>query len=43
MLASLVLTSYKRKPSNQESIAIDGNCKVDDRGLETHHGHVDKK
>jgi hypothetical protein len=23
-----------------KSLAIDGNCRVDDRGLETHHGHV---
>ncbi|CAK9190399.1 unnamed protein product [Sphagnum jensenii] len=44
VLESLVLAYYKRKPSDQEvplkSIAIDGNCRVDDRGLETHHGHA---
>ncbi|CAM6008576.1 unnamed protein product [Sphagnum balticum] len=44
VLESLVLAYYKRKPSDQEvplkSLAIDGNCRVDDRGLETHHGHA---
>lgn len=44
VLESRVLAYYKRKPLENEvpikSLLIDGNCRVEDRGLETHHGHV---
>eukprot|EP00252_Welwitschia_mirabilis_P003462 TRINITY_DN13535_c0_g2_i1.p1 TRINITY_DN13535_c0_g2~~TRINITY_DN13535_c0_g2_i1.p1 ORF type:complete len:294 (-),score=40.62 TRINITY_DN13535_c0_g2_i1:184-1065(-) len=44
VLESRVLAYYKRKPRENEvpikSLLIDGNCRVEDRGLETHHGHV---
>uniref|UniRef100_A0A0D6QSV2 START domain-containing protein n=1 Tax=Araucaria cunninghamii TaxID=56994 RepID=A0A0D6QSV2_ARACU len=44
VLESRVLAYYKRKPSENEvpirSLLIDGNCRVEDRGLETHHGHA---
>lgn len=44
VLESRVLAYYKRKPLENEvpikSLLIDGNCRVEDRGLETHHGHM---
>jgi len=44
VLEPLVLAYYKRKPSDKEvplkTLPIDGNCRVEDRGLETHHGHT---
>lgn len=44
VLESRVLAYYKRKPLENEvpikSLLIDGSCRVEDRGLETHHGHV---
>eukprot|EP00249_Psilotum_nudum_P019346 c27207_g1_i1 orf=227-2404(+) len=44
VLESTVLSYYKRKPSDKEvplrSLLIDGNCRVEDRGLKTHHGRV---
>ncbi|BBN19009.1 hypothetical protein MPTK1_8g07260 [Marchantia polymorpha subsp. ruderalis] len=47
VLESQVLAYYKRKPFENgrpqvplKSLNIDGNCRVEDRGLETHHGHA---
>ncbi|XP_024396181.1 protein ENHANCED DISEASE RESISTANCE 2 isoform X3 [Physcomitrium patens] len=44
VLESLILAYYKRQPSANEvpikTLPIDGNCRVEDRGLETHHGHT---
>ncbi|CAM6126377.1 unnamed protein product [Calypogeia fissa] len=46
VLESQQLAYYKRKPSEGarqqvalKTLTIDGNCRVEDRGLETHHGH----
>ncbi|KAJ8504532.1 hypothetical protein OPV22_005418 [Ensete ventricosum] len=39
-----VLAYYKRKPQDNvvpiKTLLIDGNCRVEDRGLKTHHGHM---
>ncbi|PWZ18183.1 Protein ENHANCED DISEASE RESISTANCE 2 [Zea mays] len=39
-----VLAYYKKKPRDHmiplKSIIIDGNCRVEDRGLKTHHGQM---
>ncbi|KAL2609496.1 hypothetical protein R1flu_028069 [Riccia fluitans] len=47
VLESQNLAYYKRKPSENgrlqvplKFLNIDGNCRVEDRGLETHHGHA---
>ncbi|XP_061988465.1 protein ENHANCED DISEASE RESISTANCE 2 isoform X1 [Rosa rugosa] len=44
VLESRLLAYYKRKPQvNQvpiKTLLIDGNCRVEDRGLKTHHGHM---
>ncbi|KAG2680451.1 hypothetical protein I3843_11G101000 [Carya illinoinensis] len=44
VLGSRLLAYYKRKPQvNQvpiKTMVIDGNCRVEDRGLKTHHGHM---
>eukprot|EP00246_Nothoceros_aenigmaticus_P000673 TRINITY_DN10920_c0_g2_i4.p2 TRINITY_DN10920_c0_g2~~TRINITY_DN10920_c0_g2_i4.p2 ORF type:complete len:261 (-),score=38.76 TRINITY_DN10920_c0_g2_i4:995-1777(-) len=44
VLEPVLLAYYKRKPSDKEvplkSLSINGDCRVQDRGLETHHGHA---
>lgn len=44
VLESRLLAYYKRKPQDNQvpikTLLIDGNCRVEDRGLKTHHGHV---
>ncbi|KAK9120384.1 hypothetical protein Syun_018001 [Stephania yunnanensis] len=44
VLESRLLAYYKRKPQDNvvpiKTILIDGNCRVEDRGLKTHHGHM---
>ncbi|KHN41720.1 hypothetical protein glysoja_003460 [Glycine soja] len=44
VLESRLLAYYKRKPQDNQvpikTLLIDGNCRVDDRGLKTHHGHM---
>lgn len=39
-----LLAYYKRKPQDNQvpvkTLVIDGNCRVEDRGLKTHHGHM---
>ncbi|KAG5540337.1 hypothetical protein RHGRI_020537 [Rhododendron griersonianum] len=44
VLESRLLAYYKRKPQDNvvpiKTFLIDGNCRVEDRGLKTHHGHV---
>jgi hypothetical protein len=50
VLEPRMLSYYKRKPQNKadkvggklpiKSLPIDGNCRVEDRGLKMHHGHV---
>ncbi|GJS08434.1 zinc finger, CCHC-type containing protein [Tanacetum coccineum] len=41
---SRLLAYYKRKPQDNvvpiKTLVIDGNCRVDDRGFKTQHGHV---
>ena len=50
VLEPRMLSYYKRKPQHKadkvggklpiKSLPIDGNCRVEDRGLKMHHGHV---
>lgn len=44
VLEPRLLAYYKKKPSENEvpikSLLINPNCRVEDRGLETHHGHM---
>ncbi|KAJ7953362.1 ENHANCED DISEASE RESISTANCE 2 [Quillaja saponaria] len=44
VLESRLLAYYKKKPQNNQvpikTLLIDGNCRVEDRGLKTHHGHM---
>ncbi|XP_057963856.1 protein ENHANCED DISEASE RESISTANCE 2 isoform X1 [Malania oleifera] len=44
VLESRLLAYYKRKPQDSvvpiKTLVIDGNCRVEDRGLKTHHGHM---
>ncbi|XP_039135310.1 protein ENHANCED DISEASE RESISTANCE 2-like isoform X2 [Dioscorea cayenensis subsp. rotundata] len=44
VLETSVLAYYKRKPQGNvvplKTLVIDGNCRVEDRGLKTHHGHM---
>ncbi|KAL5724656.1 Protein ENHANCED DISEASE RESISTANCE 2 [Ranunculus cassubicifolius] len=44
VLESRLLAYYKRKPLDNvvpiKTLLIDGNCRVEDRGLKTHHGHM---
>ncbi|KAK8603892.1 hypothetical protein V6N13_096358 [Hibiscus sabdariffa] len=44
VLEDRLLAYYKRKPQDSQvpikTLLIDGNCRVEDRGLKTHHGHM---
>ncbi|KAL6556460.1 Protein ENHANCED DISEASE RESISTANCE 2 [Orobanche gracilis] len=44
VLESRLLAYYKKKPQVDvvptKTLLIDGNCRVEDRGLKTHHGHM---
>ncbi|CAO2819732.1 unnamed protein product [Amaranthus hypochondriacus] len=44
VLEPRLLAYYKRKPEDNQvpvkTLVIDGNCRVEDRGLKTHHGHM---
>ncbi|GMJ00219.1 ENHANCED DISEASE RESISTANCE 2 [Hibiscus trionum] len=44
VLENRLLAYYKRKPQDSQvpikTLLIDGNCRVEDRGLKTHHGHM---
>ncbi|TVU31498.1 hypothetical protein EJB05_23185 [Eragrostis curvula] len=51
VLEPRLLSYYKRKPQHKDKVAgggklpikslhIDGNCRVEDRGLKMHHGHM---
>ncbi|KAK9985185.1 hypothetical protein SO802_034710 [Lithocarpus litseifolius] len=44
VLESRLLAYYKRKPQDNQvpikTMLIDGNCRVEDRGLKTHHGYM---
>ncbi|KAF5938765.1 hypothetical protein HYC85_023024 [Camellia sinensis] len=44
VLETRLLAYYKRKPQDNvvpiKTFLIDGNCRVEDRGLKTHHGHM---
>ncbi|XVE65385.1 hypothetical protein DITRI_Ditri07aG0176400 [Diplodiscus trichospermus] len=44
VLENRLLAYYKRKPQDNQvpikTLLIDGNCRVEDRGLKTHHGHM---
>ncbi|CAH1453293.1 unnamed protein product [Lactuca virosa] len=44
VLESRLLAYYKRKPQDNvvpiKTMVIDGNCRVEDRGLRTQHGHM---
>ncbi|KAB1216108.1 Protein ENHANCED DISEASE RESISTANCE 2 [Morella rubra] len=44
VLGSGLLAYYKKKPQDNQvpikTMVIDGNCRVEDRGLKTHHGHM---
>ncbi|KAL6501799.1 Protein ENHANCED DISEASE RESISTANCE 2 [Orobanche gracilis] len=44
VLESRLLAYYKKKPQVNvvptKTLLIDGNCRVEDRGLKTHHGHM---
>ncbi|XP_038725689.1 protein ENHANCED DISEASE RESISTANCE 2-like isoform X2 [Tripterygium wilfordii] len=44
LLESRLLAYYKRKPQDNQvpikTLLIDGNCRVEDRGLKTHHGYM---
>ncbi|KAI4327985.1 hypothetical protein L6164_020385 [Bauhinia variegata] len=44
VLESQLLAYYKKKPQDNQvpikTMLIDGNCRVEDRGLKTHHGHM---
>ncbi|KAL9267741.1 ENHANCED DISEASE RESISTANCE 2-like protein [Drosera capensis] len=43
VLESGLIAYYKRKPQDNQvpikTLVVDGNCRVEDRGLKTHHGH----
>eukprot|EP00850_Spirogloea_muscicola_P014515 SM000105S13860 [mRNA] locus=s105:131278:138194:+ [translate_table: standard] len=44
MLEPRLLCYFKKKPKEEDevpvqSLVLNGNCRVEDRGLETHHGH----
>ncbi|MQM04322.1 hypothetical protein Taro_037114 [Colocasia esculenta] len=44
VLESRLLAYYKKKPQDNvvpiKTLVVDGNCRVEDRGLKTHHGHM---
>uniref|UniRef100_A0ACD5UK90 Uncharacterized protein n=1 Tax=Avena sativa TaxID=4498 RepID=A0ACD5UK90_AVESA len=46
VLETRLLSYFKRKPQHKmpklpiKSLLIDGNCRVEDRGLKMHHGHM---
>ncbi|XP_072993927.1 protein ENHANCED DISEASE RESISTANCE 2-like [Typha latifolia] len=44
VLEARVLAYYKKKPTDNmlplKTLVIDGNCRVEDRGLKTHHGRM---
>ncbi|KAL8170552.1 hypothetical protein V2J09_022356 [Rumex salicifolius] len=45
VLETRLLAYYKRKPQDNQKVpvktlVIDGNCRVEDRGLKTHQGHM---
>ncbi|XP_042038881.1 protein ENHANCED DISEASE RESISTANCE 2-like [Salvia splendens] len=44
VLESRLLAYYKKKPQDNvvptKTLLIDGNCRVEDRGLKTHNGHM---
>ncbi|GAB4857943.1 Protein ENHANCED DISEASE RESISTANCE 2 [Ancistrocladus abbreviatus] len=44
VLEPRLLAYYKRKPQDNQvpikTLVIDGNCRVEDRGMKTHHGHM---
>ncbi|KAI7988009.1 Protein ENHANCED DISEASE RESISTANCE 2 [Camellia lanceoleosa] len=44
VLETRLLAYYKRKPTDNvvpiKTLLIDGNCRVEDRGLKTHRGHM---
>ncbi|KAL4199377.1 hypothetical protein AMTRI_Chr03g50830 [Amborella trichopoda] len=44
VLEPRLLAYYKKKPQDNvvpiKTLLIDGNCRVEDRGLKTHHGHM---
>lgn len=44
VLEPRLLAYYKKKPQDNQlpikTMVIDGNCRVEDRGLKTHHGHM---
>lgn len=44
VLESRLLAYYKKKPQHNvvpiKTLLIDGNCRVEDRGLKSHHGHM---
>ncbi|KAG0473280.1 hypothetical protein HPP92_015137 [Vanilla planifolia] len=44
VLEARLLAYYKKKPQNNmvpiKTLFIDGNCRVEDRGLKIHHGHM---
>ncbi|GAB4834810.1 Protein ENHANCED DISEASE RESISTANCE 2 [Ancistrocladus abbreviatus] len=45
VLEPRLLAYYKRKPRDNQKVpiktlVIDGNCRVEDRGMKTHHGHM---
>ncbi|KAH7514803.1 hypothetical protein FEM48_Zijuj11G0129400 [Ziziphus jujuba var. spinosa] len=44
VLESRLLAYYKKKPQDNQvpikTLLIDGNCRVEDRGLKTQHGHM---
>ncbi|KAL3497964.1 hypothetical protein ACH5RR_040696 [Cinchona calisaya] len=44
VLEHRLLAYYKKKPQDNvvplKTLCIDGNCRVEDRGLKTHHGHM---
>lgn len=44
VLESRLVAYYKKKPQHNvvpiKTLVIDGNCRVEDRGLKTHHGHM---
>ncbi|KAF3592977.1 hypothetical protein DY000_02026897 [Brassica cretica] len=44
VLEPRLMAYYKKKPQDSQvpikTMLIDGNCRVEDRGLKTHHGHM---
>ncbi|KAF7829157.1 protein ENHANCED DISEASE RESISTANCE 2-like isoform X1 [Senna tora] len=44
VLEPRLLAYYKKKPQDNQvpikTLLIDGNCRVEDKGLKTHHGHL---